>query len=63
MYWKSNRITPSQSFKNLSNLNFLVCYRPFKLTSIDVNMSAISINIHWTHYQTANIDRNHHKNH
>ena len=30
MYWKSNRITHSQSFKNLLNLNFLVCYRPFK---------------------------------
>ena len=33
MYWKSNRITPSQSFKNLLNLNFLVCYRPFKFSN------------------------------
>ena len=33
-----------------------------KLTSIDVNISAISINIHLTHQQTAVIDINHHKN-
>ena len=29
----------------------------------DVNVCAISINIQLTHYQTANIDRNHHKKH
>ena len=34
-----------------------------KLTSIDVNMCAISINIHLTYLQTAGIDIKHYENH
>ena len=48
---------------DLCMFDHFLSFFDIKLTSIDVNMSPISINIYLTHQQTANIDINHHKNH